>query len=398
MATRPGPADPALRQLLDLLAADAPAEHLDRPLAEARATGAGPGEPAGLAEATGVARAVHRTLTQRRRREAELVALFDTASDLAALRDPDAVLRAIVHRARTLLGTDIAYLTLNDPVAGDTFMRVTDGSVSVRFQQLRLGMGEGLGGLVAQIARPVLLTPPVRRVHSPVTSLRDSPACWKHPSPSAPPAPAPAPRPCPTPTTRHAAAWRRFGPSAEPATVRACPNLASSAASSVTAPTSPDASTGSSARSSPMTPGAAPGSPHTGGLLRPRRRPHQSRGHPPHIHVNTVVRRPDRIARLLGPGWNTLGRAVEIHVALRLHRRAGRRPAVPRRGRWRPLRGRHQSPHRPDHPALRSFRPDRRPEVPRATGPGRVPVTGTPEGACGVDHRNPARAAERAQM
>ncbi len=33
-------------------------------------------------------------------------------------------------------------------------MRVTEGSVSARFQQLRLGMGEGLGGLVAQTARP----------------------------------------------------------------------------------------------------------------------------------------------------------------------------------------------------------------------------------------------------
>ncbi|WP_346656895.1 GAF domain-containing protein [Streptomyces sp. F001] len=33
-------------------------------------------------------------------------------------------------------------------------MRVTEGSVAARFQQLRLGMGEGLGGLVAQTARP----------------------------------------------------------------------------------------------------------------------------------------------------------------------------------------------------------------------------------------------------
>ncbi|MER7049843.1 GAF domain-containing protein [Streptomyces jumonjinensis] len=144
----------ALRQLLDLLAAGAPAERLAQPSAGVRAAGAGAREQAVVDEATRVAQDIHRTLTQHRRREAELAALFDTASDLAALRDLDAVLRAIVHRARTLLGTDIAYLTLNDPVAGDTFMRVTDGSVSAAFQQLRLGMGEGLGGLVAQTARP----------------------------------------------------------------------------------------------------------------------------------------------------------------------------------------------------------------------------------------------------
>ncbi|MCC3264165.1 hypothetical protein LLE87_38995, partial [Paenibacillus polymyxa] len=33
-------------------------------------------------------------------------------------------------------------------------MRVTDGTVSARFQALRLPMGAGLGGLVAQTAAP----------------------------------------------------------------------------------------------------------------------------------------------------------------------------------------------------------------------------------------------------
>nr|WP_247487722.1 GAF domain-containing protein [Streptomyces sp. XM4193] len=93
-------------------------------------------------------------LEERRRREAELTALIATAHDLAGLRDLDEVLRAIVRRARSLLGTDVAYLTLTDTERGDTYMRVTEGSVSARFQQLRLGMGEGLGGLVAQTARP----------------------------------------------------------------------------------------------------------------------------------------------------------------------------------------------------------------------------------------------------
>lgn len=97
---------------------------------------------------------MQRTLRQHRRREAELTALFDTASDLAALRDLDAVLRSIVRRARLLLGTDTAYLTLPDERAGDTYMRVTDGSVAPLFQALRVPLGKGLGGLVAQTARP----------------------------------------------------------------------------------------------------------------------------------------------------------------------------------------------------------------------------------------------------
>ncbi len=139
---------------LELLARGAPAEAYERPVLRARAEGASAARLAALERAKLPALRVRGELEGRRRREAELSALFETAHDLAGLRDLDAVLQAIVQRARSLLGTEVAYLTLNDPQAGDTYMRVTDGSVSARFQQLRLGMGEGLGGLVAQTARP----------------------------------------------------------------------------------------------------------------------------------------------------------------------------------------------------------------------------------------------------
>lgn len=156
-----GPAGPLT--LLSLLASGADAGQLQEPLRRARAAGradldhAGTSDPAALAElerATLLALRIHATLAAHRRREGELAALFDTASDLAGLRDLDSVLRSIVHRARMLLGSDVAYLTLNDDRAGDTYMRVTDGSISALFRQVRLGMGEGLGGLVAQTAQP----------------------------------------------------------------------------------------------------------------------------------------------------------------------------------------------------------------------------------------------------
>ncbi|MBB3052093.1 GAF domain-containing protein/sugar diacid utilization regulator [Prauserella isguenensis] len=105
-------------------------------------------------EALRLALTIRRTLDAHTRREAELAALFDTASDLARLRDLDAVLRSIVHRARMLLRVDVSYLSLNDEDSDNTYMRVTDGSASALFQQVRLGMGEGLGGLVAQTVRP----------------------------------------------------------------------------------------------------------------------------------------------------------------------------------------------------------------------------------------------------
>ncbi|MFE9493214.1 helix-turn-helix domain-containing protein [Streptomyces collinus] len=139
---------------LALLARDAPVEAYEQPVLLARAEGGPADRIAALERAKLLALRVRSELEGRRRREAELSALFETAHDLAGLRDLDAVLQAIVQRARSLLGTDVAYLTLNDPARGDTYMRVTEGSVSAHFQQLRLGMGEGLGGLVAQTTRP----------------------------------------------------------------------------------------------------------------------------------------------------------------------------------------------------------------------------------------------------
>jgi GAF domain-containing protein/sugar diacid utilization regulator len=139
---------------LALLARDAPAAEYDEPLRAARESGAPAERVAALEHARSLALSVRATLRERRRRENELAALFETAGDLAGLRDLDDVLRAIVLRARKLLGTDVAYLSLHDIAAGDTSMRVTVGSVSAEFQRVRLGMGEGLGGLVAQTASP----------------------------------------------------------------------------------------------------------------------------------------------------------------------------------------------------------------------------------------------------
>lgn len=151
---QPAPNGSAEAPYLDLLARDASVEAFEQPVLRARAAAEPACRIAALEEARQLALRVRAELEGRRRREAELSALFETAHDLAGLRDVDAVLQAIVQRARSLLGTDVAYLSLNDPARGDTYMRVTEGSVSARFQQLRLGMGEGLGGLVAQTARP----------------------------------------------------------------------------------------------------------------------------------------------------------------------------------------------------------------------------------------------------
>ncbi|WP_214402476.1 GAF domain-containing protein, partial [Pseudonocardia lacus] len=136
-------------ELLRLLAQDAPAEQLDASARELAAD-----DPATAAAARELAMRVRAGVDASRRREAELSALVETARELASRSDHGAVLDAIVQRARALVGADVSYLTLHDPDRGDTYMRATSGSVSARFQALRLPLGAGLGGLVAQTKRP----------------------------------------------------------------------------------------------------------------------------------------------------------------------------------------------------------------------------------------------------
>ena len=83
-----------------------------------------------------------------------MTALYETASDLTAIRDVDTILAAIVRRARQLLGADMAYLSLNDEADGASYMKVTDGALTAEFRSLRLPLGTGLLGLVAQTGAP----------------------------------------------------------------------------------------------------------------------------------------------------------------------------------------------------------------------------------------------------
>jgi GAF domain-containing protein/sugar diacid utilization regulator len=135
----------AVMTLLRLLAEDAPAADVVRAAETVAAD-----DPL----ARDLAVRIRASMDASKRREAELSALVDVARELASARDPGAVLDTIVHCARTLVGTDVAYLTLYDESRGDTYMRATDGSVSAAFQQLRLPLGAGLGGLVAETHKP----------------------------------------------------------------------------------------------------------------------------------------------------------------------------------------------------------------------------------------------------
>ena len=139
---------------LELLLAGASREDLDLVVAEAEVSGTAADQLETLREQHALALRIHEQMARQRSREAELSALYETARDLTAIRDLDAILAAIVRRARQLLHADMTYLSLNDEEEGASYMKVTDGALTPEFRELRLPLGTGLLGLVAQSGAP----------------------------------------------------------------------------------------------------------------------------------------------------------------------------------------------------------------------------------------------------
>jgi sugar diacid utilization regulator len=139
--------------LLALLVQDTSASALGA-LAEEQLRDADAASEGEIRQVVDLALQLRERLDRYKRRSTELAALYDTSGDLSSLRDVERVLEAIVRRARALLRTEVAYLMLLDEERGDAYMRVTDGTLTPGFLQIRLPLGVGLAGVVAQTARP----------------------------------------------------------------------------------------------------------------------------------------------------------------------------------------------------------------------------------------------------
>jgi hypothetical protein len=140
-------------ELLRMLAEEAPDASFTRWLGR---HGAGDGRelPAVVVEGYELARRTRDNNARRERRERELAALYATAGDLSSLRDTDKVLTAIVRRARVLLVSDVAYITLIDKEGDVTTMRVEVGMQTSALREMRLAHGTGVSGMVAKTGEP----------------------------------------------------------------------------------------------------------------------------------------------------------------------------------------------------------------------------------------------------
>lgn len=94
-------------------------------------------------------RALRSRIEEATRREGLLRLLHETSVDLIGIRDVESILKAIVRRTRTLIGSDIAYLSLNDHDRDESYIRVTDGAATAQFRNIRIPLGGGVLGAVA---------------------------------------------------------------------------------------------------------------------------------------------------------------------------------------------------------------------------------------------------------
>jgi hypothetical protein len=134
---------PALA-VLKLLSQEAPPARLEELLRLARQQHMPQAQLEELEQAVRLALDVHASVEQRRRREAGLTALIDTAMDMVFGDTLDGLLSTVTSHARRLLNFDMAYVSLSLPDGG-SYVRTSDGETTAGSVGLEMASGFGLG-------------------------------------------------------------------------------------------------------------------------------------------------------------------------------------------------------------------------------------------------------------
>lgn len=93
---------------------------------------------------------INENLSRGKRRENLLRVLLETTTDLVGITDFEAMLQAIVRRTRMLLGSDMAYISLNDFEKHETYIHSTDGVATEAYRNIRMELGTGVLGKIAE--------------------------------------------------------------------------------------------------------------------------------------------------------------------------------------------------------------------------------------------------------
>ncbi|MES2957551.1 MAG: helix-turn-helix domain-containing protein [Pseudomonadota bacterium] len=135
-------------ELIRLLHRGAPAEEFAQWRADAEAGGSP------LLEVVHMAMAVRNRIDLLEQRERGLLAVNDSAQSLASRLDLKGLLGAIVARARNLLGSDLAWLSIYDSQSGEFHVLVADGALSQRVSQMVARRDRGVASIVMSTKLP----------------------------------------------------------------------------------------------------------------------------------------------------------------------------------------------------------------------------------------------------
>lgn len=141
-------------ELIGLLHANAPVEDFAARLAWLEELPDGLPQKSGLIEQARMAMALRNRLEQHEQRERGMLAVIESAQDLAGRLDLSELLRAIVVRARELLRAHLCWLTIYDAALGEFKVVVADGAISERTGRMTAQRSLGVAGVVMSTRLP----------------------------------------------------------------------------------------------------------------------------------------------------------------------------------------------------------------------------------------------------
>jgi len=136
-------------ELIELLHQGAPPEEFARLLA-----GVEKSADQSIAETVRMGMAVRNRLELQEQRERGLLAVIESAQDLSSRLDLNGLLHALVSRARNLLNSHVAWLSIYDDERGEFQVLVSDGALLQRTSSMVALRGLGAAGLIMSTRLP----------------------------------------------------------------------------------------------------------------------------------------------------------------------------------------------------------------------------------------------------
>lgn len=141
-------------QLVRLLHQGTSTDEFTQCMVEAEALPAGLPGKSNVVEAVRMAMAVRNRLELLQQRESGMLAVIESAQELSSRLDLTSLLGAIVARARKLLGSDLAWLSIHDPARDEFRVLVAQGAISPRVSDMVTLRGRGVAGVVMSTRLP----------------------------------------------------------------------------------------------------------------------------------------------------------------------------------------------------------------------------------------------------